>query len=123
MNSLNDLVQIYGYEIKTDPGVNMDGDRYEIKLGSDSKVFELVNLFNVGRVVLIYINHRYLPTIWVHNAAMKFYFLADNFVIYLKMCIHHLGIPFWQFSFSCDGTPEWSEVNNKHTEYFILYHF
>ncbi|KAJ3645205.1 hypothetical protein Zmor_022884 [Zophobas morio] len=110
VNSLNDLTQIYGYEIKPDPGVNVDGERYELKLGADSKVFELVNLSDVGRVTLVYINHRYLPTIWMHNAAMKFYFLADDFTTYLKMCVHHLGIPFWQFSFTGDGIPEWSEM-------------
>ena len=51
VNSLNDLTQIYGYEIKPDPGVNVDGERYELKLGADSKVFELVNLSDVGRVI------------------------------------------------------------------------
>ncbi|KAJ3623342.1 hypothetical protein MTP99_019573 [Tenebrio molitor] len=110
VNSLNDLVPVYGYEIKPDPGVNMEGERYELKLGTDSKVFELVNLNEIGRVTLVYINHRYLPTIWMHNSAMKFYFLADDFTTYLRMCVHHLGIPFWQFSFSGDGIPEWSEM-------------
>ncbi|RZB39043.1 tubulin polyglutamylase complex subunit 2 [Asbolus verrucosus] len=120
VNSLNDLAQIYGYEIKSDPGVNMDGERYELKLGTDSKVFELVNLHDVGRVTLIYINHRYLPTIWMHNSAMKFYFLADDFTTYLRMCVHHLGIPFWQFSFSCDGIPEWSEVKSDTSDTMVF---
>jgi hypothetical protein len=51
VNSLNDLVPVYGYEIKPDPGVNMEGERYELKLGTDSKVFELVNLNEIGRVL------------------------------------------------------------------------
>nr|XP_015840697.1 PREDICTED: tubulin polyglutamylase complex subunit 2 [Tribolium castaneum] len=110
VNGLNELAPVYGYEIKPDPGVNMEDDHYELKLGTDSKIFELVNLNDLGRVILVYINHRYLPSIWLHNASMKFNFLADDFTTYLRMCVHHLGIPFWQFSFSGEGIPEWSEM-------------
>lgn len=110
VNSLKNLIQIYGYEIRFEPGVNIGGSNCELKLGPDSKVFELVNLYDIGRVVLVYLNHRYIPNIWVHDADMKFYFVADDFTTYLRMCIHHLGVPFWQFFFTSNGIPEWSEV-------------
>lgn len=53
VNSLNDLAPVYGYEIKPDPGVNLEEDNYDLKLGTDSKVFELVNLNDIGRVGFI----------------------------------------------------------------------
>lgn len=42
--------------------------------------------------------------------TMKWQFLADTFTEYLRMCIVHLGLPFWELSFaeSCH-LPAWAE--------------
>ncbi|XP_045481495.1 tubulin polyglutamylase complex subunit 2-like [Harmonia axyridis] len=110
VNSLNDLVQINGYEISTSPGVNMETERYVLKLGAESKVFVLENLENLGKVVLVYINSRYFPNIWVQTNKSEFYFLSDDFTTYLRMSIHHLGIPYWQFAYTEHGIPDSSKM-------------
>lgn len=42
--------------------------------------------------------------------TMKWQFLADTFTEYLRMCVVHLGLPFWELSFaeSCHF-PTWAE--------------
>ncbi|KAL3290274.1 hypothetical protein HHI36_023622 [Cryptolaemus montrouzieri] len=110
VNNIGNLNQIHGYEININPGVNMDGERYILKLGAESKVFELEDLNNLGKVVLVYINSRYFPNIWVQTMKPEFYFLSDDFTTYLRMSIHHLGIPFWQFSYTEYGIPDSSKM-------------
>ncbi|KAK9890406.1 hypothetical protein WA026_010496 [Henosepilachna vigintioctopunctata] len=110
VNSIDNLNQIYGYEINSNPGVNMDGDRYILRLGAESKVFELADLDNLGKVVLVYINSRYFPNIWVQTMKPEFFFLSDDFTTYLRMSIHHLGIPMWQFAYTEYGIPDSSKM-------------
>ncbi|XP_044766352.1 tubulin polyglutamylase complex subunit 2-like isoform X2 [Coccinella septempunctata] len=110
VNCLNDLIQINGYEISTIPGVNMDGERYVLKLGAESKIFILETLERLGKVVLVYINSRYFPNIWIQTENSEFYFLSDDFTTYLRMSIHHMGIPFWQFAYTECGIPDSSKM-------------
>ncbi|KAK9751823.1 hypothetical protein QE152_g4708 [Popillia japonica] len=90
---LNKLCQIVGYKTKVDPGVQLDGVRYKLKLGNN-----------------MYLNSRFIPTIWLCTADMKFYYLADNFTMYFRMAVAHLGFPYWQLLYTPNGVPEWTKV-------------
>lgn len=109
VNPLEDLIQIFGYETFSEPGVNMENVRYELKLGNNSKIFDLAPIESKGKVLLVYINPRFSPTIWFTDSK-NFYFLADDFTTYFRMSLAHLGIPHWQFRFASQGVPQWSEV-------------
>lgn len=110
INNLQSLTQVFGYETGQEASVNMDKERYELKLTLNSKVFCLVHVDTWGKVVLIYLNNRYSPTVWLMNNRNSFYFLADNFTTYFRMAIAHLGIPYWQFNFTPLGVPAWTET-------------
>ncbi|XP_017785960.1 PREDICTED: tubulin polyglutamylase complex subunit 2 [Nicrophorus vespilloides] len=106
INQLQDLVQIIGHEATQDPGVSTVGERFELKLGNSSKLFELVTINLDNKVVLVYLNSRYSPTIWLSTGPNEYYFLADDFTTYFRMAIAHLGIPKWQLLFTPEGIPQ-----------------
>lgn len=108
---LNKLCQIVGYKTKVDPGVQLDGVRYKLKLGNNSKVFEICKLEDDCKVCVVYLNSRFIPTIWLCTADMKFYYLADNFTMYFRMAVAHLGFPYWQLLYTPNGVPEWTKVS------------
>lgn len=110
INNLQELIQVYGYETSTEACVNMDNERYELRLTLNSKVFCLTNVETWGKVVLVYLNTRYSPTIWLLSCRNIFYYLADNFTTYFRMSIAHLGIPYWQFNFTPIPMPPWSQT-------------
>lgn len=110
INPLEKLVQVFGYETNSSPGVVLENDRYVLRLGLASKVFELAPVENRGKVVLVYIQAKYAPTIWFTDSIRNFYYITDDFVTYFRMAIAHLGIPFWQMRFSPPGPPAWTEI-------------
>lgn len=91
---------MFGYETKNKFDVEVIDNRYVLNLGMESKLFVLDTLEGIGRIVLVYLKLKYLPTIWLCTKKMEFYFLADDFTTYLRMAVAHLGIPEWQFSFT-----------------------
>lgn len=56
LNPLNDLNQILGQEIHPEASVNMEGPRYELRVGVNSKLFELAPIERKGKVLYIIIN-------------------------------------------------------------------
>ncbi|KAG5861207.1 hypothetical protein JTB14_020341 [Gonioctena quinquepunctata] len=41
---------------------------------------------------------------------MTFNLVAEDFAIYFRMCIAHLGIPSWQYIVSKEVSPEWTRM-------------
>lgn len=109
INSLEKLKQIFGYETNGNPGITLNNDRYSLKLGLQSKVFELAPVEDRGKVVLVFLNARYAPSIWFMDFWKNFCYLTDDFSKYFRMMIAHLGITCWQLRFSPNGPPPWTE--------------
>nr|XP_023015136.1 tubulin polyglutamylase complex subunit 2 isoform X1 [Leptinotarsa decemlineata] len=109
VNPLEELVRTYGYETKNLAQVEQIGKKYKLTLSRDSKVFELCTVDDHAKVVLVYTTSYSIPSIWLYTASMSFSFLAEDFTIYFRMCIAHLGIPCWQYIVSKDGLPEWTK--------------
>lgn len=108
VNSLTDLIRVYGYETKNVEQLQQIGNKFKLHLSRESKVFELSTVDENAKVVMVYINSYSIPNIWLFNSAMCFYYLAEDFTTYFRMCLAHLGIPCWQYAFSKEGLPEWS---------------
>ncbi|CAH0547954.1 unnamed protein product [Brassicogethes aeneus] len=108
MNPLENMSRTYGYETKPKGEIETVEGKYKLCLSRESKVFELSKIDDNNKVVLVYVNIYCLSSIWLYCAPYQFYFLADDFITYFRMCIAHLGIPYWQFMVTNEGIPEWS---------------
>ncbi|KAF2879560.1 hypothetical protein ILUMI_26609 [Ignelater luminosus] len=109
VNSLEKLRRVYGYETTNESGITVCKGRFVLRLSLESKLFELSLIPERGRIVLVYLYPNYEPSIWLLMSNMKFYFLADNITLYLRMSIVHLGIPLWQLAYTPEGVPQWTE--------------
>ncbi|CAG9771009.1 unnamed protein product [Ceutorhynchus assimilis] len=109
INPVNDLARTFGYETKNSAHVECIKKKYSLSLSRESKVFELANVDENGKVVLVYPTNYSIPTIWFYSGQMHFGYLAEDFTTYFRMCIAHLGIPCWQYIFSKEGIPECSK--------------
>ncbi|KAK4871964.1 hypothetical protein RN001_016088 [Aquatica leii] len=109
INALDQLVPIFGYETCQEPGVKLNTERYQIKLSIDSRIFDIESIPDRGHVVLVYLYPKFVPTIWLLTNTMQFFFLANDITTYLKMAVTHLGIPNWQFVYTSQGVPQWTE--------------
>ncbi|KAB0799232.1 hypothetical protein PPYR_07112 [Photinus pyralis] len=109
INSLHDMVPIFGFQTSMEPGVRLNTERYEMKLSIESRLFILDTIPQRGHVVLVYLYPIYVPTIWLLTADMALYFLANDVATYLRMAISHLGISNWQFIYTPNGVPQWTE--------------
>lgn len=80
-------------------------------LSSRSKLFELSNIIDLAKVCLVYESPEISnPKIFLlESGSLKWSFLADTFTEYLRMCIAHLGLPYWELCFSSCGLPSWAE--------------
>lgn len=108
INSLDELIRIYGYETKNVGQIEQVGNKFKLSLSRDSKIFELGTIDENAKVVLVYVNSYSVPSIWLYSTPMAFHHLADDFTTYFRMYIAHLGIPCWQYIFAKEGLPEWS---------------
>lgn len=109
INPINELVRTYGYETKNVAQIEQLGNKLKLNLSRESKVFELATVDENAKVVLVYLNTYSIPSIWLHTTSMTFHYLAEDFTIYFRMCIAHLGIPCWQYIATKEGPPEWSK--------------
>lgn len=110
VNQIGDLVRIYGYETKNTASIEKIGEKHKLNLSKESKVFELCTVDDNAKVALVYTNSYEVPTIWLYsNKNMTFYHIANDFTVYFRMCIAHLGIPCWQYVVSKEGLPEWAK--------------
>lgn len=107
INSIENLNQLAGYRTKSSPSVSLNGSAYLIRLGYASKVFEICILANKDKVCLVYLDRKYVPTVWICTHDMKFHFLADSFSKYFSMAITHIGFPNWQMLYIPQGIPTW----------------
>jgi tubulin polyglutamylase complex subunit 2 len=76
-----------------------------------SKIFELKSILDMAKVCLVYESPESNPKIFLFEVVnLKWKFLADSFSEYLRMCIAHMGLPYWElcFSSSCQ-LPPWTE--------------
>ncbi|XP_006559778.1 tubulin polyglutamylase complex subunit 2 [Apis mellifera] len=80
---------------------------------NDCKMFEIARCFPESEIAKIYLVYRIKPemespTIWLHREnTNKWYRLADNFTIYFRMMLVHLGLPLWQCCVAGLSLPAW----------------
>ncbi|KAJ8927875.1 hypothetical protein NQ314_019619 [Rhamnusium bicolor] len=109
INPIEGLIRTFGYETKNVAQIERFGAKYKLVLSRESKIFELISVDELAKVVLVYINSYSIPSIWLYSSPMSFNYLAEDFTTYFRMCIAHLGIPCWQYAVSKEGVPEWSK--------------
>lgn len=80
-------------------------------LNTKSKIFELSNILDLAKVCMVYETPEVSNTkiYLLEMSTFKWQFLADSFTEYLRMCIVHLGLPYWELCFSNVGLPSWTE--------------
>lgn len=80
-------------------------------LNTKSKIFELSTILDLAKVCMVYetpeVSHTKIYIL--EMGSYKWRFLADSFTEYLRMCIVHLGLPYWELCFSSVGLPSWTE--------------
>lgn len=80
-------------------------------LNTKSKIFELSTILDLAKVCMVYtqpeVSHAKIYIL--EMGTYKWRFLADSFTEYLRMCIVHLGLPYWELCFSSVGLPSWTE--------------
>ncbi|KYN03816.1 PREDICTED: tubulin polyglutamylase complex subunit 2 [Cyphomyrmex costatus] len=79
----------------------------------DCKLFEIGQCFpgpENGRIYLAYRSKQEQdsPSIWLHRGS-GWYHLADNFTVYFRMMLAHLGLPLWQCCVTGLPLPTWVE--------------
>ncbi|XP_031622993.1 tubulin polyglutamylase complex subunit 2 [Contarinia nasturtii] len=91
---------------------NVDKSNQQPNLNLRSKIFELSSILDVAKVCLIFETLESInPKIYLlETQSNKWQFLADSFTEYLRMCIAHLGLPYWElcFAHTC-ALPSWAE--------------
>ncbi|OAD60190.1 Tubulin polyglutamylase complex subunit 2 [Eufriesea mexicana] len=81
----------------------------------DCKMFEIARCFPESGMAKVYLVYRMkpeaeLPTIWLHSEdTNQWCHLADNFTVYFRMMLVHLGLPLWQCCLSGLSLPPWIE--------------
>lgn len=81
-------------------------------LNSRSKIFEISNICDVAKVCLVYESLESInPKIYLLEVlANRWQYLADSFTEYHRMCIAHLGLPYWELCFATTcKLPSWAE--------------
>jgi tubulin polyglutamylase complex subunit 2 len=84
-----------------------------LNLSLKSKIFELNTILDVAKVVMIYEvpESSSMKIYLLEQESLKLQFLADTFSEYLRMCIAHLGLPYWELCFSSCTLPSWTQVS------------
>ncbi|CRK93435.1 CLUMA_CG006978, isoform A [Clunio marinus] len=82
-----------------------------LNLTTKSKIFELSNILEMAKVVMLYETPEASPRIYLLEIdTLKLQFLADTFSEYLRMAIAHLGLPYWELCFSTAcSLPTWTQ--------------
>ena len=79
------------------------------------KMFEIASCFPESGMAKVYLLYRMKqeeesPTIWLHREdTNRWYHLANNFTVYFRMMLVHLGLPLWQCCVSGLSLPPWVE--------------
>lgn len=80
----------------------------------DCKLFEIGQCYpgpENGKIYLTYRSKREQdsPGVWLHHQTGSWHHLADNFTIYFRMMLVHLGLPLWQHCVAGLPLPAWVE--------------
>ncbi|CAK9812371.1 Tubulin polyglutamylase complex subunit 2 [Anthophora quadrimaculata] len=85
------------------------------------KMFEIARCFPESGLSKVYLVYRMKPdaeppTLWLHREDInRWCHLADNFTVYFRMMLVHLGLPLWQCCVAGLSLPTWVEQ-----VYFLL---
>ncbi|XP_076756095.1 tubulin polyglutamylase complex subunit 2 [Xylocopa sonorina] len=83
--------------------------------GQDCKMFEIAECFPQSGTSKVYLVYRTKPeaeppTIWLHREnTNRWCHLANNFTVYFRMMLVHLGLPLWQCCVAGLSLPTWIE--------------
>lgn len=79
------------------------------------KMFEIAQCFPEGETSRVYLVYRFkpeqeTPSVWLcQEESNRWYRLADNFTVYFRMMLVHLGLPLWQCCVAGLPLPTWVE--------------
>ncbi|CAH0726504.1 unnamed protein product, partial [Brenthis ino] len=107
VNSLNDLVLTPALKDLLDFSLTRQNAGPRPVLNTKSKVFELDNCRNIGKVCLIYTGGSW--SVWLATREGAWGWLADSFTHYFRMALVHLGLPGWQAAFANLPLIPWAE--------------
>lgn len=81
-------------------------------LNPRSKIFEMTNICDIAKVCLVYETLESIaPKIYLLEIQPnRWQLLAESFTEYHRMCIAHLGLPYWELCFATTcKLPSWAE--------------
>ncbi|XP_047544533.1 tubulin polyglutamylase complex subunit 2 [Vanessa atalanta] len=107
VNALNDLCLTSALKDLLDFSLTRANSGPRPVLNTKSKVFELDNCRNIGKVCLIYTGGCW--SIWLATREGSWGWLAHSFTHYFRMALVHLGLPGWQAAFANLPLIPWAE--------------
>ncbi|XP_061380759.1 LOW QUALITY PROTEIN: tubulin polyglutamylase complex subunit 2 [Danaus plexippus] len=107
VNTLNDLCLTPVLKDLLDFAATRQNEGPKPALNPKSKVFELDNCRNIGKVCLIYTDGSW--SVWLVTREGGWGWLADSFTQYFRMALVHLGLPGWQATFADLPLIPWAE--------------
>ncbi|XP_033185104.1 tubulin polyglutamylase complex subunit 2 [Bombus vancouverensis nearcticus] len=96
-------------DLENPNSINLQGNDHGCKM------FEIARCFPESGMAKVYLLYRMKheeesPTIWLHREdTNRWYHLANNFTVYFRMMLVHLGLPLWQCCVSGLSLPPWVE--------------
>ncbi|XP_076465707.1 tubulin polyglutamylase complex subunit 2-like isoform X2 [Babylonia areolata] len=80
------------------------------KFSGGFRIFELDNCDNYGRVCLVYREPKegsgeMKSEVWFLDRALGWHYLTATFTDYFRLMVMHLGLPYWQYTFTDIGLP------------------
>ncbi|XP_045458901.1 tubulin polyglutamylase complex subunit 2 [Melitaea cinxia] len=107
INALNDLCLTPALKELLDFSLTRQNTGSRPVLNTKSKVFELDNCRNIGKVCLIYTGGSW--SIWLATREGTWGWLAHSITHYFRMALVHLGLPGWQAAFANLPLIPWAE--------------
>ncbi|XP_041971411.1 tubulin polyglutamylase complex subunit 2 [Aricia agestis] len=107
VNTLNELCMSSGLKDLVDFALTRQNSGSRPVLNTKSKIFELDDCRNIGKICLIYSNGSW--SIWLVTRDGAWGWLADSFTHYFRMALVHLGLPGWQAAFASLPLIPWAE--------------
>lgn len=71
-------------------------------VGATARGFELDTANTAGIVALVY-RPGASPEVWFQDLSCNWNFVAASFTDYVRLMMHHLGLPSWQYAFTEAG--------------------
>ncbi|KAF3426492.1 hypothetical protein E2986_00443 [Frieseomelitta varia] len=108
-HKLNEITASSITDFENPNSINLQGNDHGCKM------FEIASCFPESGMAKVYLLYRMKqeeesPTIWLHREdTNRWYHLANNFTVYFRMMLVHLGLPLWQCCVSGLSLPPWVE--------------